>query len=242
MIAVHLTACDVEAEYRRPFWSKGNAANIIIGPTFRAESDGWVAARVQHRSRFTTHLRMLDVLDNKHVPASGRGDELHADTAAEPTGAGGTRDASLRAAAAGADPGRAVVRPCHCQAPGSRRVRRCRAGAKEDRGLFRRLRHRRRGGGDPGPNGRLDGRGRQWRGWGWHRHDAGRAVPPGRRRRPRRRPVTHRRREPVPRRTPLPHRWSRRARPGRAAGDPPPRRGGAHPAAGGGIGLGHARA
>jgi hypothetical protein len=68
MIAVHLTACGVEAEYRRPFWSKATH-NIIIDPTFRAESDGQVAARVQHRSRFTTHLRMLDALDNKHVPA-----------------------------------------------------------------------------------------------------------------------------------------------------------------------------
>ena len=65
------------------------------------------------------------------------------------SGAGGPRPAPLRAAAARAGARRAVVRAGDAEAPRPRRLRRGRAGAEEDRGLLRRLRHRRPGRGDP---------------------------------------------------------------------------------------------
>ena len=65
------------------------------------------------------------------------------------SGAGRPRAAPLRAAAARAGARRAVVRPGDAEAPRPRRLRRGRAGAEEDRGLLRRLRHRRAGRGDP---------------------------------------------------------------------------------------------
>ena len=65
------------------------------------------------------------------------------------SGAGGSRAAPLRAAAARAGARRAVVRAGDAEAPRPRRLRRGRAGAEEDRGLLRRLRHRRPGRGDP---------------------------------------------------------------------------------------------
>ena len=65
----HLRACGVEAEFRLPRWRKGKCANVVIDPTFRTIDDAGLPASVQHRSRFTTRLRQLDVLDNKHIPA-----------------------------------------------------------------------------------------------------------------------------------------------------------------------------
>ena len=69
-VAEHLQACGVEAQFRLPSWRKGRCANIVIDPTFRLVDDGATPASIQHRSRFTTRLRMLDVLDNKHIPAA----------------------------------------------------------------------------------------------------------------------------------------------------------------------------
>ena len=63
--------------------------------------------------------------------------------------AGRPRAAPLRAAAARAGARRAVVRAGDAEAARPRRLRRGRAGAEEDRGLLRRLRHRRAGRGDP---------------------------------------------------------------------------------------------
>jgi len=67
-IAEHLHACGVEAEFRLPRWRKGRCANVVIDPTFRTVNDAGRPASVQHRSRFTTRLRQLDVLENKHIP------------------------------------------------------------------------------------------------------------------------------------------------------------------------------
>lgn len=67
-VAQHLRACGVDAEFRLPTWRKGRCANIVIDPTFRTLGDDGLPAGVQHRSRFTTRLRQLDVLDNKHIP------------------------------------------------------------------------------------------------------------------------------------------------------------------------------
>ena len=58
------------AQFRLPRWRKGRCANIVIDPTFRLATNGEAPASIQHRSRFTTQLRMLDVLDNKHIPAA----------------------------------------------------------------------------------------------------------------------------------------------------------------------------
>nr|WP_188901451.1 terminase gpA endonuclease subunit [Caldovatus sediminis] len=69
-VADHLRACGVDAIFRLPAWRKGRCGNIVIDPTFRLVDDGVTPARIQHRSRFTMRLRMLDVLENKHVPAA----------------------------------------------------------------------------------------------------------------------------------------------------------------------------
>jgi hypothetical protein len=69
-VAEHLQACGVDAQFRLPSWRKGRCANIVIDPTFRMLDDRARPASIQHRSRFTTRLRMLDVLDNKHIPAA----------------------------------------------------------------------------------------------------------------------------------------------------------------------------
>jgi Phage terminase large subunit (GpA) len=69
-IAEHLRDCGVEVEFRLPRWRKGKCANVVIDPTFRTLNDHGVSTAVQHRSRFTTRLRMLDLLENKHVPIS----------------------------------------------------------------------------------------------------------------------------------------------------------------------------
>lgn len=67
----HLQACGVQVTFRRPTWRKGRCANVVIDPTPRLrdrfEREGNTFAT--HGSRFTQHLRMLDVLDNKHIPA-----------------------------------------------------------------------------------------------------------------------------------------------------------------------------
>ena len=63
--------------------------------------------------------------------------------------AGRPRAAPLRAAPARAGARRAVVRAGDAEAARPRRLRRGGAGAEEDRGLLRRLRHRRAGRGDP---------------------------------------------------------------------------------------------
>jgi hypothetical protein len=60
----HLRACGVEAEFRLPHWRKGKCANVVIDPTFRTLNDAGLPATVQHRSRFTTRLRQLDVLES----------------------------------------------------------------------------------------------------------------------------------------------------------------------------------
>jgi hypothetical protein len=65
-IVEHLETYGVEAEFRLPHWRYGKGANVVIDPTFRTLNDHGV----QHRSRFITRLRMLDVLGNKHVPAA----------------------------------------------------------------------------------------------------------------------------------------------------------------------------
>jgi hypothetical protein len=67
-IVQHLEACGVDVEFRLPHWRNGKCANVVIEPTFRTLNDRGAPTGVQHRSRFTTWLRMLDVLDNKHVP------------------------------------------------------------------------------------------------------------------------------------------------------------------------------
>ena len=41
----------------------------MIDPTFRTVGDAGMPASVRHRSPFTTRLRQLDVLENKHIPA-----------------------------------------------------------------------------------------------------------------------------------------------------------------------------
>jgi hypothetical protein len=68
-IVEHLRACGVDAEFRLPHWRKGRCANLVIDPTFRTVGDAGMPASVQHRSPFTTRLRQLDVLENKHIPA-----------------------------------------------------------------------------------------------------------------------------------------------------------------------------
>ncbi len=70
-IVEHLQACGVQATFRHPTWRKGRCANVVIDPTprlrdrFEREGNSFAT----HGSRFTHHLRMLDVLDNKHIPS-----------------------------------------------------------------------------------------------------------------------------------------------------------------------------
>ncbi len=70
-IADHLNACGVEALFRLPHWRRGRCANVVINPTMRLaerfESEGSAAVQY-HGSPFTRTLRLLDVLDNKHIP------------------------------------------------------------------------------------------------------------------------------------------------------------------------------
>ena len=68
-LADHLNDCGVTAEFRLPHWRVGRCANIVIDPTFRLINDGGTPASIQHRSRFTARLGMLDLLKNKHIPA-----------------------------------------------------------------------------------------------------------------------------------------------------------------------------
>ena len=67
-IVGHLRACGVEAEFRLPRWRKGRIANVVVDPTFRMRRADGASLSDCFRSRFVTRLRMLDVLDNKHVP------------------------------------------------------------------------------------------------------------------------------------------------------------------------------
>ena len=130
--------------------ARGRPAGAVAAAAARARSPGWDedrrAARWRVRAAGCGVRPARATAGLLAVPGpSGRGGELRADAAGEPAGAGGPGAASLRAAAAGTGPRRAVVRAGHRQAARSRRVRRRRAGPKEDRGLLRRLRHRRRG-------------------------------------------------------------------------------------------------
>ncbi|MFN7305326.1 MAG: phage terminase large subunit family protein, partial [Acetobacteraceae bacterium] len=67
-VAEHLQACGVMAEFRLPKWRHGRCANIVIDPTFRLVDGVTAPSSIQHRSRFITRLRMLDLLENKHIP------------------------------------------------------------------------------------------------------------------------------------------------------------------------------
>ena len=64
----HLRDCGVEAAFRLPKWRKGRLANVVIDPTFRMRREDGASLADCFRSRFVARLRMLDVLDNKHVP------------------------------------------------------------------------------------------------------------------------------------------------------------------------------
>ncbi|PKP79219.1 MAG: terminase [Alphaproteobacteria bacterium HGW-Alphaproteobacteria-3] len=67
-VVEHLRACGVEAEFRLPHWRKGRIANVVIDPTFRMRREDGASLSDCFKSRFVMRLRMLDVLDNKHIP------------------------------------------------------------------------------------------------------------------------------------------------------------------------------
>ncbi|MCW7542096.1 phage terminase large subunit family protein [Aquabacterium sp. A7-Y] len=67
-IAQHLNACGVNAVFRLPTWRKGRCANVIIDPTCRTIGEDRLPLAGSGRSSFTTRLRLLDLLDNKHIP------------------------------------------------------------------------------------------------------------------------------------------------------------------------------
>ena len=67
-IVEHLQACDVEAVFRLPHWRKGKCANVVIDPTFKTRDEQGKPVATCGASRFSTRLRQLDLLDNKHIP------------------------------------------------------------------------------------------------------------------------------------------------------------------------------
>jgi len=71
-VVEHLRACGVKAEFRLPHWRKGRVVNEAIDPTFRMRRDDGSSVTDCFRSQFITRLRMLNVLDNQHVPLAYR--------------------------------------------------------------------------------------------------------------------------------------------------------------------------
>ena len=67
-VVEHLRECGVEAEFRLPHWRKGRVANVVLDPTFRMRREDGASLSDCFQSRFIRRLRMLDVMDNKHVP------------------------------------------------------------------------------------------------------------------------------------------------------------------------------
>jgi Phage terminase large subunit gpA, ATPase domain/LAGLIDADG-like domain len=67
-VVSHLADCGVEAFFRLPTWRKGKCANLVIDPTFRMRDASGELVASCAASRFSVRLRMLDLLENKHIP------------------------------------------------------------------------------------------------------------------------------------------------------------------------------